>query len=57
MSDQLTSANFSFLAAQDVQLVRLSALAERSFKEDPHTYLIKLRQYGETLLKVLRPRF
>src|ERR1700693_3372758 len=43
------SANFDFLAPHDAQLVRLGALAERYFKEDPNTCLIKLRQFGEVL--------
>ena len=29
------SANFEFLGAHDTQLVRLGALAERYFKDDP----------------------
>jgi hypothetical protein len=37
MAEQLKSANFSFLAVHDVQLVRLGALAERYFKDDPVT--------------------
>jgi type I restriction enzyme R subunit len=53
MPEQLTSANFSFLAAYDAQLVRLGALAERYFKDDPTTSLIKLRQYGETLAQLV----
>jgi type I restriction enzyme R subunit len=53
MTEQLTSANFSFLAAHDAQLVRLGALAERYFKEDPVTCLIKLRQYCETLAQLV----
>ena len=53
MGDQLKSANFSFLAAHDPQLVRLGALAERYFKDDPATSLIKLRQYGETLAQLV----
>ena len=48
-----TSANFSFLEVHDAQLVRLGALAERYFKEDPATCLIKLRQYGETLAQLV----
>src|SRR5690349_13382975 len=46
------SANFDFLAKHDVQLVRLGALAERYFKEDPNTCLIKLRQFGEHLAQL-----
>jgi hypothetical protein len=37
MPEHFTSANFSFLVAHDAQLVRLGALAERYFKEDPAT--------------------
>ena len=39
-------SNFDFLKSYDAQLVRLGALAERYFKEDPNTCLIKLRQFG-----------
>jgi hypothetical protein len=48
-----TSANFSFLAAHDAQLVRLGTQAERYFKEDPVTSLIKLRRYGEALAQIV----
>jgi len=53
MAEELKSANFSFLAGHDPQLVRLGALAERYFKDDPTTSLIKLRQYGETLAQLV----
>src|SRR6185312_16576694 len=46
------SANFDFLGKQDAQLVRLGALAERYFKDDPNTCLIKLRQFGEALAQM-----
>jgi type I restriction enzyme R subunit len=46
------SANFDFLGVHDAQLVRLGALAERYFKEDPNTCLIKLRQFGEVLAQL-----
>jgi type I restriction enzyme R subunit len=46
------SANFDFLGKHDAQLVRLGALAERYFKEDPNTCLIKLRQFGEVLAQL-----
>ena len=46
------SANFGFLAAHDAQLVRLGGLAERYFKDDPNTCLIKLRQFGELLAQL-----
>jgi type I restriction enzyme R subunit len=53
MPEPLTSSNFSFLVPHDQQLVRLGALAERYFKDDPATCLIKLRQYGETLAQLV----
>lgn len=46
------SANFDFLGIHDAQLVRLGALAERYFKDDPNTCLIKLRQFGEVLAQL-----
>lgn len=46
------SANFDFLGKSDAQLVRLAALAERYFREDPNTCLIKLRQFGEVLAQL-----
>jgi type I restriction enzyme R subunit len=46
---QPISANFNFLGKLDAQLERLGALAERYFKEDPNTCLIKLRPFGEAL--------
>ena len=48
-----TSANFAFLSQHDAQLVRLGALAERYFQEDPNTCLIKLRQYGEVMAQLV----
>jgi type I restriction enzyme R subunit len=49
---QRISANFDFLGKRDAQLVRLGALAERYFKDDPNTCLIKLRQFGEVLAQL-----
>jgi type I restriction enzyme, R subunit len=46
------SPNFSYLRAYDEQLVRLGNLAERYFKDDPSTALIKLRQFGEVLAQI-----
>ena len=46
------SANFAFLAPHDQQLVRLGALAENYFRDDPNTCLIKLRQFGELLAQL-----
>jgi hypothetical protein len=46
------SANFEFLRSQDIQLVRLGALAERYFSDDPNTCVMKLRQFGERLAQL-----
>src|SRR5262245_57075694 len=50
------SANFDFLTPHDPQLVRLGALAERYFRDDPNTCLIKLRQFGELLAQLTAAR-
>ncbi|MEW8030271.1 MAG: type I restriction-modification system endonuclease [Candidatus Thiodiazotropha sp.] len=39
-----------------MQLVRFAALAERYFRDDPNTCLIKLRQFGEELARQLAAR-
>lgn len=52
----LSSANFDFLIAYDAHLVTLPALAERYFRDDPSTCLIKLRQFGEALAQQLAAR-
>ncbi|HEY9801527.1 MAG TPA: type I restriction-modification system endonuclease [Leptolyngbyaceae cyanobacterium] len=49
----LVSPNFGFLEVHDPQLVRLGALAERYFTDDPNTSLIKLRQFGEHLAQMI----
>jgi type I restriction enzyme R subunit len=48
-----TSGNFDFLKAHDPQLVRLGALTERYFHDDPNTCLFKLRQFGELLAQLV----
>lgn len=50
------SSNFNFLAAHDVQLARLGALAERYFHDDAPAALIKLRQLAEFLAKEVAAR-
>ncbi|MXP63917.1 type I restriction-modification system endonuclease [Roseomonas sp. M0104] len=45
------SKNFGFLAGQDIQLVRLAALAETYFRTDPNAALTKLRLFGEGLAR------
>ncbi len=48
--------NFAFLAVHSAQLVRLGAVAERNFVDDPSTTLIKLRQFGELMAHLLAAR-
>ena len=48
-SARIASANFGFLQAHDPLLDHLGALAERYFRDDPSTCLLKLRQFGEVL--------
>jgi type I restriction enzyme, R subunit len=49
----VTSANFSFLGAHDPNLANLGGLAERYFRDDPPTSLVKLRQFAELLAKLI----
>jgi type I restriction enzyme R subunit len=53
MSVTTPTANFGFLTAHDEQLVRLGSLAERYFRDDPNTCVIKLRQFGEILAQLV----
>ena len=46
------AANFDFPVGHGTQLVRLGGLAERYFKDDPNTCVIKLRQFGEVVAKL-----
>jgi type I restriction enzyme R subunit len=50
------TANFGFLAAHDSTLVTLGGLAERYFRDDPPTCLIKLRQLAELVAKLVAAR-
>ena len=52
----IASHNFQFLTTYDRQFVRLAALAERYFRTDPNTSLIKLRQFGELLAQEIAAR-
>lgn len=49
------STNFSFLAIH-TQLAELGTLAERYFREDSNTALMKLRQFGEVMTQVIAAR-
>ncbi len=54
--DQALSANFEFLKGVDGQLFRLAALAERYFRTDPNTCVVKLRQFAELMAKDVSAR-
>ena len=47
------SPNFAFLGVHDAQLVKIGTLAEKYFRDDPVTCLIKLRQFGELLAQLV----
>ena len=47
------TSNFAFLSAHDGHLVKLGALAERYFRDDPVTSIFKLRQFAELLSKTI----
>ena len=46
------SPNFSFLEDHAPQLVRLGTFAERYFREDPNTCIMKLRQFAEVMTQL-----
>lgn len=49
VSNDSTDSNFAFLREHDPLLLELAMAAERAFRFDPNTTLIKLRQLGEAL--------
>ncbi|MCU4675251.1 type I restriction-modification system endonuclease [Catenovulum sp. 2E275] len=53
MSATNQTSNFGFLAEHDPLFAELALSAERAFKSDPNTSLIKLRQLGEALAQHL----
>lgn len=48
-----SAINFAFLEAHDRRLAILGALAERYFRDDPSTAIVKLRQFAELLAKII----
>lgn len=52
----MTSANFGFLAVHDAGLVALGGFAERYFRDDPSTAIVKLRQFAELMAKLIAAR-
>jgi type I restriction enzyme, R subunit len=49
----MASVNFGFLGIHDSRLAALGAQAERYFRDDPSTAIIKLRQLAELLAKLV----
>jgi len=52
----LPQTNFAHLKDYDEQLLRLGLLAEKYFREDPNTCLLKLRQFAELLAQTVASR-
>lgn len=48
-----SSHNFGFLESHDASLARQATLAEKYFADDPNTALMKLRQFGEGLARLV----
>ncbi|WP_157080344.1 hypothetical protein [Sphingobium cloacae] len=48
----MDSLNFGFLSTHDGRLVTLGGLAERYFRDDPSTAIVKLRQFAELMAKL-----
>ena len=49
----LATINFGFLQGHDQRLATLGAQAERYFRDDPSTAIVKLRQFAELLAKLI----
>jgi type I restriction enzyme R subunit len=47
------TSNFGFLEGHDVRLATFGAQAERYFRDDPPTAIVKLRQFAELLAKLV----
>jgi len=54
---RLESQNFGFLNGHDPLFLRLCVTAERNYHDDPNTTVIKLRQFGEAIVKHLAAVF
>src|SRR5262245_50477374 len=53
LGNRMESANFAFLMKEDERLVLLGGLAERYFRTDPSTAILKLRQFAELVAKLI----
>jgi len=49
----MASINFGFLGVHDARLVALGGFAERYFRDDPSTTIVKLRQFAELMAKLI----
>lgn len=49
----MRSANFDFMSEHDEWIVTLGGLAERYFRDDPSTTIVKLRQFAELSAKLV----
>src|SRR3984885_12638585 len=47
------TSNFGFLEGHDARLANFGAQAERYFRDDPPTAIVKLRQFAELLAKLV----
>jgi type I restriction enzyme R subunit len=52
----IVSVNFAFLKPHSDQLMQLAAWAERYFRDDPGTCIVKIRQFAELLSKEIAAR-
>lgn len=52
----VSASNFGFLGQHDERVARLGLLAERYFRDDPPTSIVKLRQLAELLAKLIAAR-
>lgn len=50
------ATNFTFLSVHDERLATLGGLAERYFRDDPSTTIIKVRQFAEVAAKLIAAR-
>lgn len=50
------TTNFGFLTGHDERLAALGALAERYFRDDPSTAIVKIRQFAELMAKLIAAR-
>lgn len=51
-----SASNFAFLGVDDKRLMTLGGLAERYFRDDPSTAIVKLRQFAELTAKLIAAR-